>query len=290
MSRGRARIAMELAGGDPHASLQWIGQRPVRVVVDRGLIRWDYIYKDGAFGPGEPEAGFGFPDLPVAPPVVEGRLALLDFLALVDASPETIRRFVAKWGPLNLCRHGLPATHWPVPSEQTPREGPWCTDREGDALHGQESIELIRGWASVARAALRIGLDLARDSEATGNQEDWRGVGVESTPITSKDANRQLSSVLNLWLALGLIWVQVDLVESPHLRLTAIGAFGVVARQLAEAAINASVALCVACGEPYETPKRPRAHEDTYCTKRKCKAASRNAASRRSRRRNRPVP
>jgi len=284
MSIGQTRIALELAGRDPSPYLIWSGQRPVRVVIDGPWVKWDYLYTDGPIGPGEPEAGFGFPQLPVAPPVVEGRLALAEFLSLVDASPDGVRRFVARWGPLHLCRHHLPATHWPLPVETAPRDGPWCADVDGDATHGQELIDTIRAWARIGRATLRIGLDLSEDSASPGNPEDWRVLGTV-IPEDWGDANRRLESHLNVWLALGLVWVQVSMLDSPRLHQTAAGSFGVVGRELVSAVMNASTAICVACGDTYQPSRRPRSGEDTYCAKRGCKDAARAAASRRSRRR-----
>lgn len=290
MTTMRARIDLELAGRDPDLWLTWRGQHPVRVEIDGDSVRWDYLYREGPFGPGEPEAGFGFPELPVAPPFAEGRLALVEFLRLADGSPEMVRRFVERWGPLNLCRHRLPATHWPLADETAPRDGPRCPDVDGDATHGQEPIDVIRSWAAVAHAPLRIGLALAEDG-ALGNEEDWRTLAPRSEPPTTHDAARQrLSGILNIWLALGLVWVQVDLLDKPRMRPTAFGSFGVVARELAIAVLNASVALCVACGDAFAPRRRPRAGEDTYCFKRRCKRASRAAASGRRRQRTRGHP
>jgi hypothetical protein len=275
---------MELAGRDPSSRAGWSGQRPRRVVLDGAWVRWDYLYTEGPFGPGKAEAVFGFPEIPLAPPVTEGRLALLDFIALADASPDAIRTFVTNWGPLQLCRHHLPATHWLNEGETAPRYGPRCLDVDGDPTYGKERIEDIRGWARMCRALLRIGLDLAADSTARGRTEDWSILGKGPTPADAREANERLSSSLNAWLALGLVWVQVDLLAEPRLRVTNEGVFGVLARELVRAVMNCSMAICTACGEPYEPSRRPRAGEDTYCKKDSCKAMARAEASKRSRR------
>lgn len=53
---------------------------------------------------------------------------LLDqFLKLADATPEKIRDYARRWGVLQICQHGLPASHNPQPVI-TPSmiHGSWC--------------------------------------------------------------------------------------------------------------------------------------------------------------------
>ena len=39
---------------------------------------------------------------------------LENFLRLHEQSDESIRVFASRWGPLGICMHGLPHTHWPL--------------------------------------------------------------------------------------------------------------------------------------------------------------------------------
>ena len=286
MSLTEDRIALELAGRDPSSQARWTGQRPKRVAVKGDWVMWDYLYTEGPFGPGEPEAGFGFPEIPTAPPFTEGHLALLDFLKLADGSANDVRAFIANWGALDLCRHGLPASHWPLESDAAPRLGPRCLEADGDGAHGRDLIKTIRAWSRMCRATLRLGLELVAGENSLGRREDWNTLGTY-LPANAHDANERLSDVLNAWLGLGLVWVQVDLLASPRLRLTASGPFGIIARELVRAVMNSTMAICNGCTEPFEPSRAPRWGEDTYCAKTQCKGIARARASKRSRQRTR---
>ena len=238
---------------------------------------------EGAFGPGKQVADFGFPELPTAPPVVEGRLALIEFIRLADSSPATVRSFVANWGPLHLCRHHLPITHPPLPSETTLRGGQMCVEVDGDGTNGRERVEMIRSWARLAAATLRLGLDLSADPSFRGEPSNWRILGVSALPETPTQARRLLSHHINAWLTLGLARPQVNFVEKPRLQVATHEVFGVIALELARAAVSASMALCVVCGDLFTPTRSPRAGEDSYCMRAACKRAARAAASRRYR-------
>jgi len=47
--------------------------------------------------------------------VVPDATVLSDFASLADAPADWIRDFVARWGALHLCEHGLPSTHNQLP-------------------------------------------------------------------------------------------------------------------------------------------------------------------------------
>lgn len=279
---------MELVDRDADQRMRWSRQRPIRVAIDGPWVKWDYIYDDGPFGPGEPEAGFGFPPIPVAPPMIEGRLALTQFLNLADKSSEGVRRFVEQWGPLTLCRHGLPMTHPPIESDPAARAGVFCPQVDGDGLWGREPLDKIRGWARLGRATLKIGLAITSDERSLGNLRDWAALGVNA-PRDRRQAVETLTAALNAWLILGLVWGWVDLARAPRFHLTAHGVFGAIAQQLVFAVMNSTVAICTSCGEAYQPSRRPRPGQDSYCSEPDCKSASRREASRRSRGRRRQV-
>ena len=283
MTRRDVRIEMELAGLDPASLARREIQRPRRVTTEGAWVKWDYLYSEGPYGPGEPEAAWGFPEIPAAPPATDGRIALLDFLRLADGDPQRIRQFVARWGPLGLCRHGVPATHWPLEDDPTPRVGLRCFDGDNDPAYGRERLSEVASWADEAQAIVRISMDTA-DKDAVGRTEDWERTGC-AVPQSPSGARATLSRLLNQWLAWGLVWVQVDLDARPRIYVTASGAFGIVARELVRAVLNAEVAICAACGKPFETSRAPRAREDHYCEEAVCKAAARAAASKRLRQR-----
>jgi hypothetical protein len=287
MTRPDIRVALELSGRDSNQLQAWRGQRPVRVEIDDGWVKWDYLYIEGDYGPGEPEAQFGFPAIPTAPPVEERQVALTEFLSLADKPPDSIRQFVATWGPLHLCSHDLPMTHVPLEFDPDPRNGLFCAYVEGDATWGRERIDAIRGWSRLGLATLRIGIELDADEEARGSESDWLILSKSRPPETHAKALERFTAALNAWLILGLVWATADLSGSPRFLLTAHGVFGVIARQLVSAVVNASVALCVSCGEAYTPKRRPRAGEDSYCERPVCKRVSRREASRRRRQRKR---
>jgi len=214
--------------------------------------------------------GAGFLEPPMTRPVRvprsvrAGRGMLEGFVRLADdETGDRIAAYARRWGFLDLCEHGLPASHNPAPG--------WCRPL---SLDEGEPVEGWRRWAGQARAILAI---LARLSAGEpGLDEDWQRVFAGSRLVApwwregtaeSADGDRwRVRSVINDWTVLGNVrpWL-VD--YGPHLVIGGGGLFGALAVQLVLLASGSdSVCRCSACGSPFvPTGRRPAAGRRRYC-------------------------
>jgi hypothetical protein len=91
---------------------------PKQVWIDGDLLRWSWGDPDLTLGV-DPPRGARFSEQVKWIPHRRCRLTqptrtmLRDFVNLADARDEKIRSFASRWGPLGICEHDLPHTHWP---------------------------------------------------------------------------------------------------------------------------------------------------------------------------------
>ena len=234
------------------------------------------------------------------------KIILLEFVDLADAAGERVQEFAQKWGMLELCEHGKPATHnWiyapPSVSSQflNQEEKLWCYPT---------GVEPVDSWCSYARECRTMLLIAAQlhGSEPT-SRENWKdlydrldttGAIIDlpsvlsdhlSSPMFSEAQPFALSEFVNRWLQLGDVrpsFVWEDLSKPPHIT------FGTpsIGKLFAALAIQLMVAIsgsdgpiiCSSCAKPYFPDRRPRSGEAHYCRSRLCarKAALRDAAKR----------
>ena len=167
-------------------------------------------------------------------------------------------RFANRWGVLELCLHGLPATH----------SFPFCRPTQS------EPLSIWRHFAERFRAILRIAAALHQES--SGTADDWQTI-YENSEIPDwymggdiEIGRMTLSEVVTEYLGLGhvqpaLSWWKN---ESPNISLDGAGTFGTIATQVAFAVATSSsqgLAVCMACGQPYFPERKPARGKRNYC-------------------------
>lgn len=272
----------------PDASRWANWQAPQAVRLDGEWVEWDFLPEPANPG-GADHDQFGFQNLPLPVPAFEDRFPLHEFLALAESEADQIAGFIRRWGPLYLCRHNMPMTHWPYGGERSRRRGRFCAHVFGDgASNGREPIRAYRTWAAMGRAIIAIQAELMLETaDRFGRPEDWARVAGEAQPASRSVAIQKVQGHLNLWLALGLVQPMVSLDASPHYRLAGYGIFGAIALELGRAVIASGIALCAACGRAFTLTNQPRQGEDAYCPEPECKLVRNARAAGRSRRRQR---
>jgi hypothetical protein len=179
------------------------------------------------------------------------------FAALADGSPEQIRRFAARWGPL-----------WLEPGVN------------------QEPIELWLQYAQLARALLRFAAD--RLMGGKGRPEDWdticKSIASESIDRTAMRSAAQTAvggHAVNKWFGTARSHGIVRLVDQQlQIRPYAGFLFGILITQIAHATARSDqMAVCSGCNDPF-VPARPLSRGvRQYCKRcRKKKIPRRDAA------------
>jgi hypothetical protein len=103
---------------------------------------------------------------------------LLNFQKLTDASPEDVRRFARKYGPLHLCDpHQLPKTHLPLRYFKYYSTETQETHRPTRGLRAIGAGETISAWRTVAEAAdALIRLALVAHGQLSERNQTWEGL------------------------------------------------------------------------------------------------------------------
>jgi hypothetical protein len=204
---------------------------------------------------------------------MDKRGVLPAFARLAEASADGVLRFARKWGLLNLCECGLPASHNPHPYPPI-RAGidPSCWPTY------VEPVAVWQQFARQARAILaiagclhqgRVGRpeDWAVVYEVSGRQAPWW----DQIPDLEQDI---LARVVGEWLRLGnvrpeLRWEVEGRVE---VILSHAGLFGAVTRELAFAVANISgLATCAGCGTAFAPTRQPAKGQRSWCSE--CRAS-----------------
>jgi len=94
-----------------------------------------------------------------------GDKMLESFVRLHRKSDQDIRNYAAKWGPLGICRHGLPHTHWPLNTWDIRIRR--ATDEERQALGGRHAAGMLPCWQLVEIAARQQDLSVLREPVAS---------------------------------------------------------------------------------------------------------------------------
>ncbi|GEM_PF-2565249 len=222
----------------------------------------------------------------------------LDRFARLRTS-EDVLRFARQYGVLELCEHGLPATHNPrflsipliglvqgpslwVPVGVGVREEPsflieergkrpWC---EG---LGSERIDTWLFWSRQAASILNVANALAKDVPT--QQTDWeiiltekfdrRPLLLEALTARSWIARLYLEGAVNRWLHLANVRLSISWPmpnDKPSLELEAT-TFGILGVQLLTAVGRAQeLAVCDGCSRTYfRQGRRPQAGRANFC-------------------------
>jgi hypothetical protein len=95
---------------------------------------------------------------PGAPPFFGGAGALDDFITLADQPNQVVLAFAGHWGPLGICRHGLPWTHSLARCSPVSVD-PICRPRGVATSRGRKGWEPLQRWRDYSRQAKAITLD-----------------------------------------------------------------------------------------------------------------------------------
>ncbi len=213
-------------------------------------------------------------------------MMLNGFIALAAEPASRIREFARRWGPLDICKHNLPASHnrhwsvyWPEPTGCAARSVPEAPEWRW------EPIERWRHYSEQARSMLHVAKRI--QDGAPVSAEEWFAIGFPMPDVfpATEDlhransatgfAPRALALLVTEWLNYGgvqpvLQWgAQADGphdVSRPHLKLAPHGLFGVLALQLATALARVErIAFCSSCGKPYFATKKPSQGRRNFC-------------------------
>jgi hypothetical protein len=205
---------------------------------------------------------------------------LLRFCKLADAEDARILAFARLWGPLYLCKHGLPFTHDPplVPFSWSKTLSDPAPSRECRPLGwgGWSGWEPLDGWRRLARAVsavLRIGAALAQARPA--GAEEWKTAWSFSrdpnkAPHTRvADQRRDLGSLSDSWLMMGRVRPSMGCArEGYEIRVAGLGLFGTIAIQVMFYVAQArGWAVCTRCNRVFPPDRQPSLGRRTYCSR-----------------------
>jgi hypothetical protein len=162
---------------------------------------------------------------------------LSEFSLLRDGTDADILAFAKRWGPLGICEHGVPHTHWPLtpwnehsrivkeeeihgrPAKNTPKVKvevlrPWCQPQGSEETFragGREPLVKWRSYAKEAQTIVTVAdqlyrtpghlVSLDRETIVTLTERDWL------SPNTLSDRMEVgwevLQPALDRWLGLG---------------------------------------------------------------------------------------
>ncbi len=238
---------------------------------------------------------------------------LARFVRLSGASDAQVVRFVRKYGPLDLCSHGIPASHSPSPVrcgaglrkggirvEATAQYREYATLlastlRVAECHHAGSAlfVEDVEVFAEHWRGNSREHWSRAPQRLATTVQlmpEVWRdsvkaGVGRVRLRLT---ANPSPVAVANWWLDVGAIYPRLS-ADSGTMTLTwPPGAWGAIGAQLVYALMREhNTAPCANCGASVRRARRPNRNRDTYCNRTECQTVAARRRKQRQRARER---
>jgi hypothetical protein len=190
-----------------------------------------------------------------------------------------------RWGPLGLCKHGLPFRH--APESNADRKN--RVDKESIRVRscaptGTESVE---AWIRIAKSALsilRVATNLGQIEPTPGTPDDWQHAALfgsvfdDPLPYPGHRAESDhliVTRVVREWLSVADVSVHFawSLSEAtPRLGLRMNDLTTALAVGIAGAIAPAKgVAMCSGCGVFYTPSRRPRSDRRNFCEK--CQAS-----------------
>ena len=211
------------------------------------------------------------------------------FLGLVSSRDDRVKSFAQDFGPLWLCRHGLPNAHAArgfVPATSVLAV---CEVERRDGAF-VERVDHWRALSAQASALMTLAADLHRGQ--LGTEDLWRVLPVDpegggdehvmhDVPKDLQLARQVLTLHFNTWLQ----WADVrsalrwESAEEPVVLQSPIGVFGALALQMVSRVGRLPpTAVCSGCGLRYERLKRaPKEGQRNFCPDCRSTAPSRLA-------------
>ena len=114
--------------------------------------------------------------LPGGEPVSDRRELLEAFVRLIDQPDRAFVAFARKWGIINICGHGVPASHFPERYNEWTEDdhGPGCgrLNRGLDGWH-REKLSYWRDYAEQAATILNIAAQLNARHPTAARADIW---------------------------------------------------------------------------------------------------------------------
>jgi len=211
-----------------------------------------------------------------------GKELLGDFVRLVaDPDDEAVLTYARRWGVLELCEHGMPATHGrPALSPSSMHRVAWCEPLGFDPAEEKqvywEPLAEWRRWSGRAGAILKLAAQLH-----TGNPtqpQDWRtaldfdrrpACGLlDDFPPDWTGNKWHIAQEVNGWLALGQSRFAFDwgAGRGPAVTIGGGRLFGALAAQMMLAVARSSgLAVCSGCAVTYFPERKPSTSRRSYC-------------------------
>lgn len=256
-------------------SLQWqlggvYGQfgfdRPLRanriMVPSRIEIRGDRLewFFDSSYDPD------GLPYKTVRP----GSGLLQGFIELADGAHQKILTYARRWGVLEICEHGRPATH-------TDFGNPPCVPQKSKGVFW-EPLASWQSYGALFRALINIAARV--NSGQSGARQDWEIVvnarGLSESPFFRMHGlsvdREKLEIIVNVLVGESrvhprAIWSKGRWsVQFSGGTVIGCGLFGAIVCQLMLAITQTEgLALCSSCGRGYAPDRRPNQNRRSYC-------------------------
>lgn len=163
----------------------------------------------------------------------------LDAFIRIKTSDQ-VMNFARRYGPLRLCKHGLPPMH-----RRNDRERRWCPPC---------GTEPIRRWFDYIGRA-KTCLDFVAVTKSNPEVILMPGVG----KMIVQDS-------INEWLGDASVSFELNWKQRATLQLTGVSVFGALGVQLLSAVTSNTMAVCSGCGLPYFREGRmPQSGRHNYC-------------------------
>ncbi len=180
-------------------------------------------------------------------------------------TPNDILRFARRYGPLGLCKHGLPPFH----------RGTWYKDdyKDGELI----GVTFTGEWLPAGGGSER-GWCAPCGNEPLGKWLEYSGLALDylnRAAVLKVDTGKRMRGMRQLFLQdginewLGDAGIRLELNWSsgePILTLTGGGVFGALGVQLLSAVTNSNLAVCSGCKKPYTRKgRKPQAGRNNFC-------------------------
>ncbi|MFC1938929.1 hypothetical protein ACFLWM_02095, partial [Chloroflexota bacterium] len=190
--------------------------------------------------------------------------ALNTFIKIQKA--KNILNFAKRYGPLGLCKHGLPPMHRGEDGERR-----WCSPNEN------EPIERWFYYVKIARLCLEFAAQMKVEPGKITVPAKYLKKIAPNHPKPISDSIKMpvrglgklvVTDYINEWLGdAGLRFILDWNSREPRLIITSPSVFGALGIQLLSVVTRTNLAVCSGCGMPYlREGRKPQAGRRNFCT------------------------